>query len=87
MLWLQIDGVAMSSLLGLVLVNIFMGYYETLWLNSFRECEIILLDDMLMILCLFNCESDTDKFFEFLNTQCPNIKSHLKNKLISKFHF
>ena len=26
------------------------------------------------IICLFNCESDADKFFEFLNTQHPNIK-------------
>ena len=38
----QIDGVAMGSPLGPLLTNLFMGYYETLWLNSFRECEIIL---------------------------------------------
>ena len=38
----QIDGVAMGSLLGLVLTNLFMGYYETMWLNTFRECEMIL---------------------------------------------
>ena len=30
---------------------------------------------MLMILYVFfNCESDEDKFFEFLNTQHPNMK-------------
>ena len=62
----QIDGVAMGSPLGPVLANLFMGYYETLWLNPFRECEIILyrryVDD---IICLFNCESDVDKFFNF----------------------
>ena len=49
--------------------SFFIGYYETLWLNTFRECEINLhrryVDD---ILCLFNCKSDADKFFEFLNT-------------------
>ena len=65
----------MGSPLGHVLANLFMGYYETLWLNAFRECEIILyrryVDD---IICLFNCESDADNFFEFLNTQHPNIK-------------
>ena len=31
----QIDGVAMESPLGPVLANLFMGYYETLWLNTF----------------------------------------------------
>ena len=71
----QIDGVAMSSLLGSALVNLFMGYYETMWLNTFHECEIIsyrqYVDD---IICLFNCKSDAEKFFEFLNSQHPNIK-------------
>ena len=41
---------------------------------------------MLMILCLFNCESDGDKFFEFLNSQHPNVKFTFEkkvNKLIS----
>ena len=57
------------------LQNLVMDYYKTLWLNTFRECEIILyrryVDD---IICLFNCESDVDKFFGFLNTQHTNIK-------------
>ena len=35
----QIDGVVMGSLLGPVLANLFIGYYENMWLNSFRECE------------------------------------------------
>ena len=60
----------MGSPLGPVLANLFMGYYETPWLNTFRKCEIILYrryaDD---IICLFNCESDAENFFEFLNTQ------------------
>ena len=46
-----------------------------MWLNTFQECEITLcrryVDD---IICLFSCESDADKFFEFLNRQHPNIK-------------
>ena len=71
----------MGSALGPVLAKLFMGYYETLWLNAFRECEIILyrryVDD---IICLFNCESDADKFFEFLNTQHPNIKFTFEKK-------
>ena len=35
-------GVAMGSPFGPVLANLFMGYYESLWLNTFQECEIIL---------------------------------------------
>ena len=47
----QIDGSAMGSPVGLLLANLF--YYETMWLNSFRECEIILyrryIDDMICL--------------------------------------
>ena len=71
----QIDGVAMGSPLGPVLANLFMGYHEANWLQVFKDCEIILyrryVDD---IICLFNSESDADKFYEFLNKQHPNIK-------------
>ena len=71
----QIDCVAMRSPLGPVLANLFMGYHEANWLQVFKDCEIILyrryVDD---IICLFNSESDADKFYEFLNKQHPNIK-------------
>ena len=40
-LYYQIDGVALGSPLGPVLANLSMGYYETMWLNTFQECEII----------------------------------------------
>ena len=65
----------MGSPLGPVLANLFMGYHEANWLQVFKDCEIILyrryVDD---IICLFNSESDADKFYEFLNKQHPNIK-------------
>ena len=68
----QIDGVSMGSPLDPVLANFFMGYYEQKWLPSFEECELILycryVDD---IICLFNSESDADKFFVFLNKLHP----------------
>ena len=66
-----------------------MGYYKTMWLNTFREYEIILyrrycIDD---IVCLFNCESDADKFFEFLNTQHPNIKFTFEKQINKEISF
>ena len=77
----------MGSRLGPVLANLFMGYYETMSLNAFPEYEIILyrryVDD---IICLLNCESAADKFFEFLNNILTS-NLHLENKLIYKFHF
>ena len=32
----QVDGVAMGSLLAPVLANIFMGFYESKWLNEYN---------------------------------------------------
>ena len=53
---------SMGSPLPLVLANLFMVCYETLWLNTFLECDIILyrryVDDIMRFL---NCESDIKK--------------------------
>ena len=55
--------------------NLFMGYHEQKWLQSFEECELVLyrryVDD---IICLFNSEYDADKFFVFLNQRHRKIK-------------
>ena len=51
-------------------------------------CEIILyrryVDD---IICLFNCESDADKLFEFLNSQHPNIKFKFEKRVNKQISF
>ena len=31
----------MGSLLGPVLVDLFMGYYEKIWLEEFKTCEVV----------------------------------------------
>ena len=71
--------------LGPVLANLFMGYYQTMWLNTFCVCEIILyrrcVDD---IICI---ESDADKFFEFLNSRYPNIKFTFEKKVNKQISF
>ena len=71
----QIDGVAMGSPLRPVLANLFMGFYEKQWLKEFNFCKVFLyrryVDD---IICLFNCEVDAMKFFDYLNSRHPNIE-------------
>ena len=78
----------MGSPHGPVLFNLFMGHYETLLLNTFPECEIILYRRYVHdIICLFNCESDAEKFFEFLNTQHPNIKFSFEKQVNQQISF
>ena len=84
----QINCVAMGSPLGPVLANLFMGYHEQKWLESFEESEFILyrryVDD---IICLFNSESDADKFFAFLNQRHPKIKFITKKQTENQLSF
>ena len=39
------------------------------------------------IICLFNCQSDADKFFEFLNRQYPNIKFTFEKQVNKQISF
>ena len=52
-----------------------MGFYEKQWLKEINFCKVLLyrryVDD---IICLFNCEVDAMKFFDYLNSRHPNIK-------------
>ena len=65
-----------------------MGYHEQKWLQSFEECELVLyrryVDD---IICLFNCESDADKFFVFLNQRHPKIKFTIEKQTENQLSF
>ena len=84
----QVDSVAMGSPLGPVLANLFMGYHAQKWLQSFEECELVLyrryVDD---IICLFNSESDADKFFVFLNQRHPKIKFTIEKQTENQLSF
>ena len=85
----QIDGVAMGSSLGPVLVNLFMGYHEQKRLQSFEESALILyrryMDD---IICLFNSKSNTDKSNSvFLNQQHRKIKFTIEKQNENQLSF
>ena len=71
----QIDGVAMGSPLAPVLASIFMGFYESKWLNEYNlnkpEFYLRYVDD---ILAAFGKEHDSLNYLNFLNKRHPNIK-------------
>ena len=71
----QTHGVAMGSPLAPVLANLFLGHYENIWLNNYQGPSVHFyrryVDDTF---CLFNTEHDALLFFEFINSQHPNVK-------------
>ena len=71
----QVDGVAMGSPLAPVLANLLLGHHENIWLNKYQGPSVQLyrryVDDTSF---LFNTEQDALSFFDFLNSQHPNIK-------------
>ena len=71
----QIDGVAMGSPLAPVLANLFLGHHENLWLKNYQGPSNLFyrryVDD---VFCAFDNENDAKLFFDFINSQHPNIK-------------
>ena len=71
----QIDGVAIISHLAPVLANIFMGFYESEWLEEYTlnkpRFYLRYVDD---ILVAFDKEQDSFNYLNFLNNRHPNIK-------------
>ena len=65
----------MGSPLAPVLANIFMGFYESKWLNEYNlnkpKFYLRYVDD---ILAAFDEEQDSLDFLNFLNKRHPHIK-------------
>ena len=78
----QIDGVAMGSPLAPVLANIFMGFYESKWLNEYNlnkpKFYLRYVDD---ILTAFDKEQDSLNFLNFINKRHPNIKFTIEKQI------
>ena len=72
----------MASPLALVLVNIFMGFYESKWLNEYNlnkpKFYLRCVDD---ILAAFEKEQDPLDLLNFLNNKHPNIKFTLEKQV------
>ena len=72
----------MGSLLAPVLGNIFMGFYESKWLNEYNPNKpkfyLRYVDD---ILAAFDKEQDSSNFPDFLNKRHPNIKFTMEKQI------
>ena len=84
----QIDGVAMGSPLAPVLANLFMGHFEKRWIENYTGNKVEFykryVDD---IFCLFKNENDALEFFEYINTQHPNISFTCEKEVDGKLAF
>ena len=82
------DGVAMGSPLAPILANLFLGFHEETWLNNFDKADILLyrryVDDTF---CVFKNEQDAMSFFDFINSQHPNIKFTFEKQNDGKLSF
>ena len=72
----------MESPLAPVLASIFMGYYESKWLNEYNlnkpKFYLRYVDD---ILAAFDKEQDSLNFLNFLNKRHPNIKLTIEKQI------
>ena len=72
----------MASPLAPVLANIFMGFYESKWLNEYNLTKskfyLTYVDD---ILAAFEKEQDSLNFLTFLSNKYPNIKCTIEKQV------
>ena len=72
----------MGSSLAPVLANIFLGFYESKWLNEYNlnkpKFYSRYVDD---ILAAFDKEEDSLNFLNFLNKRHPNIKFTIEKQI------
>ena len=63
-----------------------MGYHEQKWLQPSEEWEVILCHRYVDgIVSLSDCESNADKFFDFLNQKHTNIKLGIEKQTHNLF--
>ncbi|XP_078355795.1 uncharacterized protein LOC144640561 [Oculina patagonica] len=84
----QVDGVSMGSPLAPVLANLFMGHNENAWLENYKGSRILYyrryVDDTF---CVFETEQDAVSFYNFINSQHPNIRFTMEKEVDHKLAF
>ena len=68
-----------------VLINLFMGHHEKLWLENWQGSEVLFyrryVEDTF---CLFHSENDALLFFNYINSRHPNIRSTKEKEIDHK---
>ena len=78
----------MGSPLAPVLANLFLGYHENNWINNYKGIKPSFyqryVDD---IFAAFDNENDAISFFNYINSQHPNIKFTMEKEMDGKIAF
>ena len=84
----QGDGVSMGSPLAPVLANLFVGHNEKDWIENYKGSKILFyrryVDDTF---CVFEREQDAVSFYNYINSQHPNIRFTLDKEVDNKLAF
>ena len=84
----QVDGVSMGSPLAPVLANLFMGHNEKDWIENYKGSKILFyrryVDDTF---CVFEREQDAVSFYNYINSQHPNIWFTMEREVDNKLAF
>ena len=84
----QVDGVSMGSPLAPVLANLFMGHNEKDWIENYKGSKILFyrryVDDTF---CVFEREEDAVSFYNYINSQHPNIRFTMEKEVDNKLAF
>ena len=74
--------------LPLVLANLFMGHNENAWLENYKDSRILFyrryVDDTF---CVFETEQDAVSFYNYINSQHPNICFTMEKEVDHKLAF
>ena len=84
----QVDGVSMGSPLAPVLANLFVGHNEKDWIENCKGSKILFcrryVDDTF---CVFEREQDAVSFYNYINSQHPNIRFTMEREVDNKLTF
>ena len=71
-----------------VLINLFMGHHEQLWLENWQGSEVLFyrryVEDTF---CLFHSENDALLYFNCINARRPNIRFTKEKEIDHKIPF
>ena len=78
----------MGSPLAPLLANLFMGHNENAWLENYKDSRILFyrryVDDTF---CVFETEQDAVSFYNYINSQHPNICFNMEKEVDHKLSF